>query len=118
MATASTPPAEPAPLGAARRAGLVLVAGALALACAGGHAPHRGMEELWRDFTRLAPRRALAVAGDPNSVWVGAAAGGFEVQEDASQAALEECRRKRRERRMQSPCLLYAVGNDVVWPLE
>jgi hypothetical protein len=76
------------------------------------------MDDLWQDFLRLAPKRALAVAGDPNSVWVGAAAGGFEAQEDASEAALEECRRKRRERRMQSPCLLYAVGSDVVWPLD
>jgi hypothetical protein len=102
-----------------RDAGLLLAAAAtLLVACATGRAPHRGVEGLWRDFSKLAPKRALAVAGDPNSVWVGAAAGGFEIQADASDAALEECRRKRRERRMQAPCLLYAVGNDVVWPLE
>jgi hypothetical protein len=99
--------------------GLLAAAGAISLvACAGGRAPHRGIGDLWQEFSRLAPKRALAVAGDPDSVWVGAAAGGFEVQTDASEAALEECRRKRRERRMQSPCLLYAVGSDIVWPLE
>ena len=88
----------------------------LALACtAPGARPHKGISGLWREFAQLSPKRALALAGHPDLAWVGAAVGGFASQIEASDAALAECRRKRRERRMQAPCLLYAVGSEIVW---
>ena len=78
--------------------------------------PHAGMDEMWRKYSKLPPKRALAVAGDPNSLWVGAAAGGAHSQADAADRALEECRRRRGKRRMQAPCLVYAAGDTILWP--
>ena len=90
----------------------------LAAACARGGRipPHPGIDRLWGQYAALAPMRALAIAGDPDRLWVGAAAGGAEAQHDASDRALEECRRRRAERRMQAPCRLYAVGDEILWP--
>lgn len=79
--------------------------------------PHPGMDAMWREYSKLPPQRALAVAGDPNRLWVAGVAGGAETQDAASEAALGECRRKRAERSMQVPCLLYAVGDRIVWPV-
>jgi hypothetical protein len=78
--------------------------------------PHPALDRLWRQYSALRDERALAIAGDPDGLWVGAAAGGAVSLSDAEDVALAECRRKRAMRRMQSPCLLYAVGDDIVWP--
>ena len=100
---------------------LVICAALLATVCACGSVlgtripPHRGLDRIWRQYSELPPKRALAIAGDPNELWVGAAAGGAQAQVDASDRALEECRSRRAERRMQAPCLLYAVGDDILW---
>lgn len=97
-----------------------LLAG-LALACAtptGPQGPHPSLTALWRQYQRLPDERALAVAGDLDRVWVAAMAGGALTREDAVEQASVECRRKRRERRMQAPCLLYAVGDEIVWPVH
>ena len=77
--------------------------------------PHPGIDAIWRQYVELPRQRALAIAGDPNGLWVGAAAGGAAAQTEASERALGECRRKRAQRRMQAPCLLYAVGDDIIW---
>ena len=102
----------------ARPASILLLTASLPLlACAAsGPQPHRGIEGLWRQFVQLPPKRALALAGNPERVWVAGAVGGLETQTEASTSALAECRRKRRERRMQAPCILYAVGNEIIWP--
>lgn len=101
------------------RAGLRLVllgAALLLLACAGERVPpHRGIDLLWGDYVEMPEARALAVAGDPNHLWVGAAAGGAASQSDAEREALERCQRRRVARRMQAPCLLYASGDEIVW---
>jgi hypothetical protein len=89
----------------------------LALACttAEGPKPHRALKGLWRDYSKLAPKRALAIAGRPDRQWVAGAAGGHSSDEAAQTAALAECAKHRKERRMQSPCRLYAVGRRIVW---
>ncbi len=114
-------PADPRE-GSVRATGrFALCAALLATSCASDSMlgtripPHSALDRIWRDYAGLAPKRALAIAGDPNRHWVGAAAGGAEAQADASDRALEECRRKRAQRRMQAPCLLYAVGDDILW---
>ncbi len=100
-----------------RWASIFLLSASLLQACvAPGPQVHAGISELWRGFAGLSPKRALALAGHPDRAWVGAAVGGFPTQVEASDAALAECRRRRRERRMQQPCLLYAVGSEIVWP--
>ena len=77
--------------------------------------PHPKLDRIWRQYTELAPKRALAIAGDPNRDWVAAAAGGADAQAEASERALEECGRKRLERRMLAPCRLCAAGDDILW---
>ncbi len=97
---------------------LALALGAVAaLACADGRAggPHRGIEQLWRDFTALPRERALAIAGDPDGLWVAGAAGGEPSQEAAEARALEVCAGKRATRRLQMPCRLYSTGEEIVW---
>jgi hypothetical protein len=69
--------------------------------------------ELWHRYRELAPQRALAIAGDPESVWVGGTAAGLSSAEEAEAQALAVCRRQRARRRMQAPCVLYAIGNEV-----
>jgi hypothetical protein len=59
--------------------------------------------------------RALALAGDPELRWVAGASSGHASLQEAEQEALAECRRRRAQRRMQDPCRLYAVGDEIVW---
>jgi hypothetical protein len=43
------------------------------------------------------------------------AAGGYTSALDAGQTALEQCRVRRQARRLQEACVLYAVGDEIVW---
>jgi hypothetical protein len=99
----------------------VLVAGAmLPLAACSAQVPtppHREIRPLWREYRALPGERALAVAGEFRlDRWVAGASGGEASRGEAEARALEECRKRRAQRRMQAPCLLYAVGDEVVWP--
>ena len=91
----------------------------LAVACISNPSreqPHRGIERLWSDFIALPQQRALALAGDPDGIWVAGAGSGEPSQAAAEKTALAACAAKRDARRMQSPCLLYATGEKIVWP--
>ena len=88
---------------------------ALPAACVSDHRPPAGIERLWRDYVSLPGERALAIAGDPDRIWVAAAAGGHASQQAAERSALSECARRRQVRRLQAPCLLYARGDEIVW---
>jgi hypothetical protein len=64
----------------------------------------------------LPAQRALAIAGDPErDRWVAGASGGHPTREQAESAALGECRRQRRMSRMQPACVLYAIGDEIIW---
>jgi len=64
----------------------------------------------------LPAQRALAISGDPErDRWVVGMTGGHPTRAEAEQAALGECRRRRRMSRMQPACVLYAVGDEIVW---
>jgi len=96
----------------------VVVASLLALGCAFSpprDRPHRGIEALWRDFVALPRERALALAGDPDGLWVAGASGGERSEAAAEESALAVCADKRAARRMQDPCRLYATGEKIVW---
>ena len=99
------------------RAASIAGATLLALACASGsRLPHPDLTRVWRDYLDLPTERALAIAGDPRrDRWVTGASGGQMSREEAEDAALAECRRRRAERRMQEACQLYAVGDEIVW---
>jgi hypothetical protein len=99
---------------------IVITAACAALlfsACATGRLePHPNLAPAWREFRKLPPVRAMAVAGDPRrDRWVSGAAGCFETRSEAEAGALRECGLRRRARRLPDACALYAVGNEVVW---
>jgi hypothetical protein len=96
---------------------LLACAALLSLACAseGSRAPHPGIAELWRDYRAMPHQRALVLAGDPDRVWVGGASGGHASRSEAKESALAECMQRRAQRRLQAPCRVYAVGDEIVW---
>jgi hypothetical protein len=60
--------------------------------------------------------RALAIAGDPRGDrWVTGASGGHPSSAEAQESALLQCRMRRVARRLQEACVLYAVGDEIVW---
>jgi hypothetical protein len=86
-------------------------------ACASSSPADPELASIWRDYRALPAERALAIAGElRHDQWVAGVSGGHASSADAEAAALRECRRHRAQRRMQAPCLLYAVGDEVVWP--
>lgn len=86
-------------------------------ACAAGRSLDPQLAPLWRDYQALPEQRALAVAGELRQQrWVAGASGGHASAAEAEAAALSECRRRRARQRMRAPCLLYASGDEVVWP--
>jgi hypothetical protein len=98
--------------------GLTLVCAAeLVVACAsGGGLPHPNLAATWKSYRELPAERALAIAGDPRRThWVAGASGGHGSRREAEAEALMECRLRRAARRMQDVCLLYAVGDEIVW---
>jgi hypothetical protein len=101
----------------ALRAVLVLLALVPAPGCAtDGASPHPNLTRAWRDFEALPSERAMAIAGDPRrSQWVAALSGGHATPAEAEAGALAECRRRRAERRLQAACVLYGVGDEIVW---
>ena len=80
------------------------------------NAPHRHLVQVWREYVEIPDHRALAIAGDPRrSRWVTAASGGHSTQDAAKENALRECRVRRKIRRLQPQCVLYAVDGQIVW---
>ena len=87
------------------------------VSCASGPATvHRQLVPVWREYTALPGKRALAIAGVPGrGPWVTAASGGHAAAINARASALEACAKRRQVRRMQAECVLYAVGDRIVW---
>lgn len=77
--------------------------------------PHPGIEGLWSSYMEMTDERALALAGDPDRVWVGAASGGHTSRREAEESVLAKCWQRRAARRLQEPCRLYATGGEIVW---
>jgi hypothetical protein len=106
-------------LSAIRNGGSALLAwtGAVALACASsGPSPHPALATAWRDYQALPEQRAIAIAGDPSQqLWVTGATGGHATREQAEAEAIAQCQIRRAARRMQAACVLYAVGDEIVW---
>jgi hypothetical protein len=89
----------------------------LLLACAtDGAQPHPDLTPVWRDYAALPAKRALAIAGDPaRGHWVTGSSGGHATRDEAETEALAQCRVLRAARRIQAACVLYAVGDEIVW---
>lgn len=99
-----------------RRFAVALTA-VMVLACASdGALPHPDLVRVWREFLALPAQRALAIAGDPGrDHWVAAYSGGHATRDAAEAEALSECQTRRGINRMQAECVLYAVGDEIVW---
>jgi len=96
-----------------RGVGVSIAAIALLSSCQGPRAESSSFTPIWRDYTRLASHRALATAGRlEGNRWVVGIAAGMPSAAAASEKALDECRKQRRQRRMQSQCVVYAVENE------
>ena len=87
------------------------------VACAsGGVSPHPNLDPVWRDYLELPAERAMAIAGDPRrNRWVTGSTGGHATRTEAEDLAMHECQVHRRKRRLQAACVLYAVGDVIVW---
>jgi hypothetical protein len=96
--------------------GLLLALGFTLLACATSLEPHAELAEILKHYRALPEQRALAISGEiRRHHWVAGASGGHASLSEAEAEALRECRKHRVKRRMQMPCRLYAVGDEVVW---
>ena len=92
--------------------GILLLAGCES----SGATPHPNLRRVWKDFLELPRERALAIAGDPRrNHWISDASAGHRTRDEATAAALEECARHRQLRRMQAPCEIYGVDDEIVW---
>jgi hypothetical protein len=92
----------------------VLSVGASLPSCASDGVEHPlERAELWHRYRELADVRVLAIAGDPEGVWVAGVAAGLASAAEAEREALAVCERRRAQRRMQAPCVVYAVGSEV-----
>ena len=114
----SSPPQASRGLAMALCCAAVVVAGALLASCSSYRVrpQHPHLAVAWRDYRALPDQRALAIAGDPREDrWVTGASGGHASQSGAERGALLECRRRRAARRMRAPCVLYALGDEIVW---
>ena len=79
--------------------------------------PLRGMTQFdseWKGYQDLGPRKAIAVAGDLNGVYVSGFAYAYPIQSLANDEALENCEERRRDRRIEGECRLFAIGDDRV----
>ena len=87
------------------------------LGCAAdGASPHPELARVWRDFLALPAERALAIAGDPRrDRWVIGVASAHASSDRAEAEALAQCRQRRARRRLQAECVLYGVGDEIVW---
>jgi hypothetical protein len=90
---------------------------AFGVACASeGPKPHPRLVEAWQGYQELPAERALAIAGDPRTNrWVTGASGGHPTSLEAQESALAHCAVRRGARRLQEACVLYAVGDAIVW---
>ena len=90
----------------------------LQIACAsdGDFVPHPDLAPVWKEFLAMPAERAMAIAGDPRrDRWVIGATGGHAERAEAEAEAIRQCKARRGVRRMQAPCVLYAVNNEIVW---
>ncbi|MDJ0851102.1 MAG: hypothetical protein QNK04_22245 [Myxococcota bacterium] len=89
----------------------------VAAGCASrGSAPHAQLGPIWKEYQSLPPSRALAIAGDPRrGRWVTGASGGHASPSEAEVGAMAQCGQRRLARRMRAPCVLYAIGDEIVW---
>ena len=71
-------------------------------------------ENEWGSYRKMAPSKALAVAGDVTTTHVVGYAHDAASDEQAAREALAACEQRRCDRRIEGACRLYAVNEDLV----
>ena len=64
-----------------------------------------------QQYARLQPNKAIAVAGDFDTIYVSGYAFGYADEAAAVEAAMAACEARRIDRRVTAPCRTYAVGD-------
>ena len=67
----------------------------------------------WKNYSRLEPNKALAIAGDTQGTYVIGYAFAQSSEPAAVQAAMDACEARRADRRIEAPCRTYAIGERV-----
>jgi len=75
-------------------------------------------EVVWERYGRLPGNKAFALAGDPRGINATGLVYGMPSGEAARARALDYCEEQRVARRIESPCVLLALDDDVLaaWP--
>ncbi len=71
-------------------------------------------ENEWGAYLKMAPSKALAVAGDVTMTHVVGYAHGAASDENAAREAIAACEERRGDRRIEGNCRLYAVNEEIV----
>ncbi len=75
---------------------------------------HSQFESEWGSYLKMAPSKALAVAGDITKTHVVGYAHDAASDEHAAREAIAACEKRRGDRRIVGACHLYAVNEEVV----
>lgn len=71
-------------------------------------------EVVWERYGRLPGNKAFALAGDPQGINATGLVYGMPSGEAARARALDYCEEQRLARRIESPCVLLALDDDVL----
>ncbi len=71
-------------------------------------------EDEWGRYLKMAPSKALAVAGDVTVTHVVGYAFGAASDQQAVREAMAACEQRRGDRRIEGNCRLYAVNEEVM----
>ena len=100
---------------------LAVVVGFLTTGCAPGVdtiglklAERTRFEVLWERYGRLPGNKAFALAGDPAGINATGLVYGLGSGDEAREKALDYCEEQRIARRIDSPCVLLAVDDNVL----
>jgi len=71
-------------------------------------------EAEWQRYERLPEAKAIAVAGDLRGTYTSGVAYGEPTVGAAEAGALARCQQRRADRRIEAPCRMHGIGNEVV----
>lgn len=87
---------------------------AIAGSCTNGPRPSR-FELAYQRYLSLPHQRAFVIAGDPEGIWVGGYGYGYRSALKAQDRAMELCNVRKHRVGEDAKCVVYALGNKVVW---
>ena len=67
----------------------------------------------WSSYRQMLSHKAMAIAGDVESQYILGYSHAYPTEASAIDEALEACEERRMDRRMEAPCKLYAIENEL-----